>query len=114
VAGRRWFVGKASLFLGVSTVLHERQRDLERAGKTVIFVGDSEPRGLIALRDRVRPEARPMVARLRELGIKHVVSLSGDNRGTAAAAAAECGITEVHAELFPEDKVRIVRELADR
>jgi Cd2+/Zn2+-exporting ATPase len=114
VAGRRWFVGKASLFSVVSAVLHASQRELERAGKTVFFVGDSEARGLIALRDKVRPEARPMVERLRALGIKHVVSLSGDNRDTAAAAAAECGITEVHAELLPEDKVRIVRELAVR
>jgi Cd2+/Zn2+-exporting ATPase len=114
VAGRRWFVGKASLFSVVSEVLREWQRELERCGKTVIFVGDSEARGLIALRDKVRPEARAMVERLRALGIKHVVSLSGDNRDTAVAAAAECGITEVHAGLFPEDKVRIVRELADR
>jgi Cd2+/Zn2+-exporting ATPase len=114
VDGRRWFVGKASLFSKVGTILHERRQALVGEGKTVIFVGDTEARGLIALRDNVRPEARSMVESLRALGIKHVISLSGDNGATARAAAAECGITEVHAELFPEDKVRIVRELAER
>jgi Cd2+/Zn2+-exporting ATPase len=114
VAGSRWHVGKASLFSRVSAELLEEQRRLESTGKTVIFVGDTEARGLIALRDSVRVEAAPTVARLKALGVKHVVSLSGDNRATAEAAAAECGISEVHAQLFPEDKVRIVRELVGR
>jgi Cd2+/Zn2+-exporting ATPase len=114
VAGQRWHVGKASLFSSVSAALLEEQHRLEGTGKTVIFVGDTEARGLIALRDSVRVESGPMVARLKALGVKHVVSLSGDNRATAESAAAECGIAEVHAQLFPEDKVRIVRELVAR
>ena len=114
VAGRRWHVGKASLFSRVGAALLEEQRCFEATGKTVIFVGDDEARGLIALRDSIRVEARPTVAHLEALGVKHVVSLSGDNRTTAEAAASECGISEVHAQLFPEDKVRIVRELVAR
>ncbi len=114
VAGRRWHVGKASLFSAVSAALLDEQQRLEALGETVIFVGDAEARGLIALRDSVRVEAAPTVARLKALGVEHVVSLSGDNRTTAEAAAAECGIAEVHAQLFPEDKVRIVRELVGR
>ena len=114
VAGRRWHVGKASLFAEVGAALLEEQQGLEASGKTVIFVGDTQARGLIALRDSVRVEARPTVARLKALGVTHVVSLSGDNRATAEAAASECGISEFHAQLFPEDKVRIVRELVER
>ena len=114
VAGRRWLVGKASLFTEISAALLADQVRLESSGKTVVFVGDGPARGLIALRDGVRPEARRAIAQLRSLGVKHVVSLSGDNRATAEAAAAECAISEVHAQLFPEDKVRIVGELGQR
>jgi Cd2+/Zn2+-exporting ATPase len=114
IAGRRWHVGKASLFSRVSADLLARQQSFEQSGKTVIFVGDTEARGVIALRDSVRVEARATVARLKALGVRHVISLSGDNHATAEAAAAECGISEFHAQLFPDDKVRIVRELVSR
>jgi len=114
VEGERWYVGKPSLFTRVNEALLNEHRQLEATGKTVIFAGDTEARGLIALRDSVRVEAAPTIARLKALGIKQIVSLSGDNLATAQAAAAECGIQVVHAQLFPEGKVQIVRELVQR
>ena len=104
VAGCRWHVGKASLSAHVEPTLLDEQQRLEATGKTVIFVGDKEARGLIALRDSVRAEARTTVARLKALGVKHVVSLSGDNRSTAAAAAAECGISRSTLSSSPRTK----------
>ncbi len=114
VAGRRWYVGKGSLFAQVSSLLLEEQQRLEATGETVVFVGDDVARGLIAVQDSVRAEAGSAVARLKALGVQQLVVLSGDNRRSAEATARACGIAEVHPQLFPEDKVRIVRELVDR
>ena len=88
---------------------------LEADGKSVVFVAtSSEIRGVLALRDNLRPEARDSIRGLRALGIRKIVMLSGDNEGTARAIAREAGIDEVHAKLKPEDKVTQVRTLAQQ
>jgi heavy metal translocating P-type ATPase len=69
--------------------------------------------GLIGIRDELRPEAAGVVAELRDAGIA-VAMLTGDNARTAAALAAQAGITRVHAELKPADKADLVRSLQGR
>lgn len=92
--------------------VHERLESMTRAGRTVVVVGnDRQLRGFIALADRVRPNSKAVVANLHATGIKHVVMLTGDNRGTAEAIAKETGVDEIHAELLPADKVTKVEEL---
>jgi Zn2+/Cd2+-exporting ATPase len=87
----------------------------ERAGRTVIVVGnDSHVCGLIAVADTVRRDAKAVIAALRAEGLERLVMLTGDNRATAEAIAAETGIDEVHAELLPEDKVAVIEELVRR
>ncbi|MFO0891238.1 MAG: heavy metal translocating P-type ATPase [Isosphaeraceae bacterium] len=84
-------------------------------GKTVVVVGDAAGVwGLIALRDRIRPVVKKVVAELRALGIERVVMLTGDNERTARAIAAEAGVDEVASELRPEDKVERVTALSER
>ncbi|MBX6377458.1 MAG: HAD-IC family P-type ATPase, partial [Clostridia bacterium] len=79
---------------------------------TVVLVGGERGvEGLVALRDRLRPEAREAVADLRRLGIRHLVLLTGDHRRTAEALARELGVDEVHAGLRPEQKADIVADL---
>jgi Cd2+/Zn2+-exporting ATPase len=65
----------------------------------------------MAIADRAREAGRATVDLLRGQGVKRVVMLTGDSRGTAAAVAAELGVDEFHAELLPEDKVAAVDEL---
>ena len=98
----------------------ERLAGLEREGKTLVLVAtqpEGQPAravGVIAIADRVRPEAREALRALREVGIAHTVMLTGDNEGTARAVATRLGVDEYHAELLPDDKVRIVRTMESR
>jgi len=111
LSGAEWSVGRPALFSTTDDV-GRRVAELEGQGHTVVLVGDATCRGYIALRDKVRPEARAAVGFLRHLGINPIVGLSGDSRATADAVAAEVGVDQMHAGLYPEDKVRKVRELA--
>ncbi len=88
---------------------------LERQGKTAVVVGDEDGAiGVIAVSDPLRPGTREVVAELRRLGVDDVAMLTGDNPATAAAVAAEAGITDVRAGLMPDAKVAAVAELRDR
>ena len=69
------------------------------------------PAGLVEYADAVRPGAGALVHRLRRLGIRHMLLLSGDAADNAAAVAAAVGIGEVRGDLLPENKVAIVRGL---
>ena len=82
------------------------------AGSTLVVVGSGDRLlGLIELRDRIRADARDVVARLHAQGVQKIIMLTGDNAHTARAVAAEVGIDEVRAELLPEDKVTAIEEL---
>ncbi|MEY4352183.1 MAG: hypothetical protein RLZZ609_424 [Cyanobacteriota bacterium] len=86
-------------------------QQLEAAGNTVMLLGQGDTvLGLLAVADTVRPEAAQAVELLQRRGIQ-VVMLSGDNRTTAQAIAAQVGITEVIAEVRPADKASTIRAL---
>lgn len=67
----------------------------------------------IGINDPLRPEAKEMVDLLHEVGISHVVMLTGDNRNTAAAIAEELGIDDYRAEVLPEDKAAFIRGMQE-
>lgn len=67
--------------------------------------------GIISIADNIRPEAAAAIAVLRSRGVKQVIMLTGDNRHTAALVGDQLGLDEVHAELMPADKVKIVARL---
>jgi len=95
--------------------VHAELERLSSTGRSVVVIGNAEHVcGMIALADAIRPATPDTVARLRALGVRHVVMLTGDNRPTAEAMAKDAGITEVMAELLPADKVRAVESLATK
>lgn len=98
---------------GFRTTIPIELRDrIESAGSTLVVVGDDAGlRGVLELRDRIRPDARAIVGQLHAQGVKTIVMLTGDNERTARAVATEVGIDEVRAELLPEDKVAAIEEL---
>ncbi|WP_435107089.1 heavy metal translocating P-type ATPase [Nocardiopsis synnemataformans] len=95
--------------------LAEDVQRMQHAGATAVLVEeDGALLGAIAVRDELRPEAGEVVASLRGAGYR-VAMLTGDNHATAAALAAQAGIDagDVHADLRPEDKSRIVCQLRE-
>jgi len=87
---------------------------LEEEGKTVMFlVLGQEILGLIAVADTVKETAKEGVAALRKLGIE-VVMITGDNERTAKAIAEQVGIKKVYAEILPQEKEEIVRNLMNQ
>ncbi|MGB8690302.1 MAG: heavy metal translocating P-type ATPase [Microcoleus sp.] len=104
-------IGKAE-FVEATAELTQVSQQLQAEGKTVVWVAKGDRLlGIIAVADTLRPEAAKMVKRLTNLGIEHIIMLTGDNQQTAQYIARELGINEVYAELLPEDKVQVIKEL---
>jgi cation-transporting ATPase V len=117
VAGRTVLVGRAGFLhdKGMTTPaeLSAATERLAAEGKTVVMVGwDNRARGVIAVADTLKTGAAPFVADLQAMGLD-VAMLTGDNRRTAEAIAAQAGIDRVIAEVYPADKVAEVRRLQD-
>ena len=115
VGGTTVWVGRRKLMAEAGVVVPERFEDttteLETAGRTAVLVGwDGEVRGVVAVADTLRDEAREVVARLHELGLQAAM-ITGDNSRTAQAIADEVGIDRVLAEVLPEDKQAEVERL---
>jgi len=107
-------VGNTKLLkdLGVSSASVEARADeLRREGATAMFVTvDGRPGGIIAVADPIKATTPAALASLRADGVR-IVMLTGDNRTTAQAVAATLGISDIEAEVLPEQKNAIVRRL---
>src|SRR5699024_6922464 len=112
IAGRvRWLTEQSAqpLPAELAAVLEEA----EGAGRTAVAVGwDGRIGGIVIVADTVKPTSAQAVAELKGLGLRPIL-LTGDNTRAARQIAAEVGIEKVIAEVMPEDKVRVVRELQD-
>ncbi|WP_176061000.1 heavy metal translocating P-type ATPase [Paraburkholderia sp. BCC1876] len=111
----RWLT---ELGIALPPALTERAHELEAAGNTVSWLMQRDEQApaalaLIAFGDTVKPTARAAIERLAGMGIKSVL-VTGDNRGSAASVAKALGIDEFHAEVLPDDKARVIRDLKIR
>jgi Cd2+/Zn2+-exporting ATPase len=115
--GKRLLIGSAGYMTDGNPLPPEMQatRDqLEAQGNTVMVATyDGQWIGLVALADSVRPEAKDMIERLHERGIK-VAMLTGDNERVARNIARQLGVDDVYAELMPDDKVTVVQEIQQK
>ncbi len=89
----------------------KKVRELEAAGNTTMLVHIANRfGGIIALADRPRANARAAMQRLRQLGIRSLIMLTGDNQRVAAAIARQVEVSEFKAGLLPDEKVKVIRE----
>ncbi len=95
------------------SALDAKVEKLEQQGKSILYIARKEKfAGVIGLRDELRPETEAVLEGLRASGIGKIVVLTGDSEVTARALAADINaVDEIHAELKPEDKARLVGEL---
>ena len=112
-------VGRLTMFEdrqdGVPEMIRDAVRRLEREGKTTMAVR-AEPRspnwlGVIGVADQPRERVHEALADLRRAGARRIVMLTGDNEGVGIAIGSAVGISEVRAQLMPEDKVAAIKEL---
>jgi len=116
VAGRRVALGNRALLAGldIDAGTLPQQADAGRAeGQTVLFVAiDGTAAGLLGIADPVKDSTPEAIRALHTAGIR-VVMLTGDSRATAVAVASRLGIDRIEAEVLPERKAEIVRQLQD-
>ena len=114
VAGRMLHMGNHRLAqeLGLSeATLQARLETLERQGKTaILLMDDATVLGIFAVADTVKETSREAVADLQALGVRTLM-LTGDNQHTAAAIAAQVGISEARGDQLPEDKLKTIESL---
>jgi manganese/zinc-transporting P-type ATPase C len=119
---RTWADGRTLLLGSPSLLRAEKVRVSKKASEWVdklrgqaetplLLAVDGKLVGLISLRDEVRPEAAEVLKKLRASGIRRIVMLTGDHPEIAEVVAGELGIDEWRAEVMPEDKLEVVRDL---
>ena len=107
IAGRRVVIGNRQLVPGAAELA--AAAELEQQGKTLLYLArDGELTAVIAAADTLRPEVPAALAALRDLGIRRIELLTGDNERTARALAEKLGV-DFRASLLPEDKISIVK-----
>lgn len=95
---------------------HEEQTRLfyEKNQLLIYVVKDKTCIGFIVIADQIRPNVSEMLEKLRSLGVKEIVMLTGDSKKNAELIAKQAGIDHVRSDLFPEEKVQIVKEFNKR
>jgi Cd2+/Zn2+-exporting ATPase len=107
--GRKVRIGTPELFDALD--IPPRFAELQEEGKTTVLVAvDDQLVGMIALADRVRPQAAAVIAELARLGIHDTVMLTGDHERVARRVADDIGIDDVRAGLLPDEKVDVILE----
>ncbi len=113
IAGKQVLLGNAKMLDGmdISSKYHEKLEELEKEAKTVVFFAvDKEIKGLLALQDIPKGNAKLAINQLKKRGLRTVM-LTGDNAGVARAIADQIGIEEVIAGVLPEEKAHEIHQL---
>jgi Cd2+/Zn2+-exporting ATPase len=94
--------------------LRQKTETLENEGKTTMIVRDGDRYlGILGLMDTPREDAKEVIQKLRNMGLSHLIMLTGDNQRVADAVAKEIGIDDPKGNLLPEDKVEAVKKLRE-
>ncbi len=116
VDGHRVAVGNVSLMEQENVHIDEEMRAdiarFESKGNSLVLTSvDGELKALMGIRDQIRPGVKEDLQKLKRLGVKNLVVLSGDNQGTVDLVASELGLTEAHGHMLPEEKSAYIEKL---
>ncbi|HOB21402.1 MAG TPA: cation-translocating P-type ATPase, partial [Bacillota bacterium] len=115
VEGNSLLVGNRRLLAehNIDLAAWEEAADAEEArGRTIVWIAkNGKACGLISIADLPKPQVKDLMTNLKKVGVKETILLTGDNQKTAEAIAQELGITQVRAELLPEQKLSEIRAL---
>lgn len=119
VEGHKVAVGNVALMEQESILLSEKARAdiarFEKNGNSLVLTSvDGELKALMGIRDQIRPGVKDDLKKLKKLGVKNLVVLSGDNQGTVDVVARELGLTEAHGHMLPEFKATYIKELQEK
>ncbi len=120
VGGADVYVGSLKLFqetndFAPSEMVSQQVVDLETNGRTTMVVGkDGMLVGVLGLADTARESAPGVMQHLKDIGVRHLVMLTGDNDDVARQIASQVGVTDVRAELLPKHKLSAIRELEQK
>ncbi|WP_243670518.1 heavy metal translocating P-type ATPase [Methanoculleus chikugoensis] len=116
IEGHRVAVGNVTLMERENVHLAEKARAdiarFEKNGNSLVLISvDGELKALMGIRDQIRPGVKEDLQKLKKLGVKNLVVLSGDNQGTVDLVAGELGLTEAHGHMLPGDKSKYIEKL---
>lgn len=119
VDGHRIAVGNVALMEKENVQLSKKaQKDVkqfEKNGNSLVLTAvDGELKILMGIRDQIRPGVKQDLQELKNLGVKDLVVLSGDNQGTVDRIARELNLTEAHGHMLPEDKAAYIEKLQQK
>ena len=119
IDGHRVAVGNPALMDQEQVHLSEKAREdiarFEANGNSLVLTAvDGELKVILGIRDQIRPGVKEDLKKLKKLGVKNLVVLSGDNQGTVDLVAREIGLTEAHGHMLPEDKSAYIQDLIDK
>ena len=90
-------------------------KQFEKNGNSLVLTAvDGELKILMGIRDQIRPGVKQDLQELKNLGVKDLVVLSGDNQGTVDRVARELNLTEAHGHMLPEDKAAYIEKLQQK
>lgn len=105
-------VGKAKLLIDAGISLPANLRTL--SATTALVAIDGQLAGAISFTDELRSEAKTTLAKLKALGIKHILMITGDNAATAKSIAKKIGVTDVEADCLPADKLHAIERVSHK
>ena len=107
-------IGNEKLLENHQIFLNAQQKNdlmkLQKHGLSTVLIADDKVRLLYGITDEIRPNVKETLTRLKKQGIKELIMLTGDNESTAQSIAQQVGISQVYANLLPEDKAKIVQD----
>jgi len=115
--GQSAYIGNLTFFREqrISTTIYENEiQKLENDGKTTILIISNNVKGIMALADTPRKEAKGCIEGLKKKGIKHIVMLTGDNKRVASAISKDLKVDSYKAAMLPEKKVTAIKELLSK